>query len=213
MIDSRQLTATLPKSKVHSRRLPRLRNGKIFCASFASLRSCDDACVCFRRAPSVMKRRSRDNISGSRREATGTCSRRRKSFDICAGTMRRNLHTTCVRWACVWAHAPRVLLLFALFCNTTTCASWLGSQTVASLNKGTYNGLAPHFAGHFLWQSVARLCRGPWARASAPRRAPKGRWGKQTQKATTTCLIPSLVAEPCNQIRKCSCPTPRSAAH
>ena len=43
-MERRQLTATFPNKSVHSSRFPRLRNGMIFCAYFASLRSCADAC-------------------------------------------------------------------------------------------------------------------------------------------------------------------------
>ncbi len=43
-MERRVLTATLPKSSVHSSRLPRRRKGRIFFASLASFRSCIEAC-------------------------------------------------------------------------------------------------------------------------------------------------------------------------
>ena len=60
-MERRLLTATLPKSSVHSSRLPRLRKGRMFCASAASLRSRDEACGAARRRAGV--RRSAGNAA------------------------------------------------------------------------------------------------------------------------------------------------------
>jgi hypothetical protein len=49
-MERRVLTATLPKSSVHSSRLPRRRKGRIFFASLASRRSCAEACCAAERA-------------------------------------------------------------------------------------------------------------------------------------------------------------------